>query len=274
MTANVTITLTRYAEPDSLVRRALEHALDQDGVAGEVLFVEQQLDSQISPADFPDAKLRLRVVKAQLRGLSHARNLALDEAAHSKVLFLDADALASIDFAAHLARVLDQDGVAIAGAKIVPLWNGQPPVLARARAVYDQFSLLDLGSVTVPYHRVVGAGFGVDMDKLPPDFRFDEALGRRDGRLFGGEESDFCKRAQDLGFAVKYVGTAVVQHVIEPERMKTGWILKRLVYAGYGRAKMGGSPAPGGTATLADWLLLPLYLPPYAAGWLWGKATP
>ncbi len=109
--------------------------------------------------------------------------------------------------------------------------------------------------------------------RLPADFRFDEGLGRREGRLFGGEESDFARRVRALGLAVVYVGAAEVTHLIEPERTRLPWILKRLVYAGHGRALAGGTPEPGGKARLADWLLLPLYLPPYALGWLWGKLS-
>ena len=273
MKPSVTITLTRYAEPDSLVRQALSHALSQQGVLGEVLFIDQQMDAKLGPDDFPGPELQLRVVRKQLKGLSQARNLALDQAKHPIVIFLDADALAQPDFAANLAAELTKKAVGVAGARIIPRWSGEPPFLAKARAVYDQFSLLDLGAGTKPYHRVVGAGFGVDMAKLPSDFRFDEALGRRDGLLFGGEESDFCTRAQGLGLNVRYVGGAQVLHIVEPERMQLRWIMKRLVYAGHGRAKMGGTPSPGGKAKLADWLLMPLYLPPYAAGWLWGKMS-
>ncbi|WP_209347153.1 glycosyltransferase [Pontixanthobacter sp. CEM42] len=267
----VTLTLTRFAEPDSLVRQSLAHALAQEGVSGEVVFVEQQVDSAITADDFPGAKLELRIVRRKLAGLSAARNLALDEARHGLIMFLDADALAAPDYAAQLAAKLVNDDVAVAGARIVPQWPGNPPALAKARAVYDQYSLLDLGGSTQPYHRVVGAGFGVDMGKLPRDFRFDENLGRRDGRLFGGEESDFTTRARALGYRSLYVGSAVVTHLIEPERTGLGWIAKRLVYAGHGRAKMGGAPSPGGKRTNADWLLAPLYVPPYAIGWLWGK---
>lgn len=269
----VTLTITRYAEPDSMVRQSLAHALAQDGVRGEVIYIEQQVDSDIDPADFPDAKLELRIIRQEVAGLSQARNLALEHAHNPYVMFLDTDALAAPDFAASLAQCLSGESVVVAGARIVPRWPDAPPLLAKARAVYDQYSLLDLGPATQPYHRVVGAGFGVDMDKLPDDFRFDENLGRREGRLFGGEESDFTNRAKALGFQSIYVGNACVTHLIEPERTRLGWITKRLVYAGHGRARMGGVPAPAGRRTLADWLLAPFYVPPYALGWLWGKMS-
>ncbi|MEM1051423.1 MAG: glycosyltransferase [Pseudomonadota bacterium] len=270
---HVTLTLTRYSEPDALVKLALAHALAQADVTGEVLFIEQQGSSSIDASNFPDAKLDLRVVRRQLSGLSAARNLALREAENALVMFLDSDALAAPDFARRLASELKQPDVAVAGARILPQWPQRQPVLAKARAVYDQYSLLDMGEQTQDYHRVVGAGFGVDMGKLPADFLFDENLGRRDGRLFGGEESDFTNRAKALGFRSTYVGRAQVTHVIEPERTQLRWIVNRLIYAGHGRAMMGGVPAPAGKRTLADWLLAPLYVPPYLIGWLWGKLS-
>ena len=269
----VTITMTRCAEPDALVRRSLGHALAQVGVTGEVLFIEQKSDSPISADDFPVGTLSLRIERGALPGLSAARNRALDIAAYPLVLFLDADALAEPGWAAALVAALASPKVAIAGARIVPGWPGKPPLLAKARAIHDQYSLLDLGSGTRPYHRVVGAGFGVDMAKLPAALRFDENLGRRDGRLFGGEESDFASRARALGYEIVYAGDAVVTHLVEPERTRLPWIVRRLVYAGHGRAMLGGAPSPSGKRRAADWFLLPAYLPPYAAGWLWGRLS-
>lgn len=273
MAFQVTISITRYAETDELVSQALAHALAQQSVEGEVLFIDQNVSSLLGASNFPEASLSLRVVRGRLASLSSARNLALDLAQTDVVIFLDADALAQPSFAVAIAESLTDSKTAVAGGKVLPKWSGNPPLLAKTRAVYDQFSLLDLGEETRLYHRVVGAGFGVDMSKLPAGFRFDEKLGRRDGMLFGGEESDFCKRAERLGLSIRYVGKATVLHCIEPERMRLSWQLRRLLYAGYGRAKLGGMPQPGGKRRFIDFALAPIYLPPYLAGWLWGRLT-
>ncbi|ROT93304.1 glycosyltransferase [Altererythrobacter sp. FM1] len=268
----VTITLTRYAEPDALVAEAIRHAVAQQGVTGEVLFIEQNMAGGITEQAFADAPLAFRMIRAQLGGLSEARNLAMDHAAHSLILFLDADAMAAPDWAARLAETLaDNPRVAVAGSRIVPGWPGKPPLWAKARVVNDQYSMLDLGSGTFPYHRVVGAGFAVDMARLPPHMRFDPTLGRREGKLFSGEESEFCARVRAAGLEVVYDGRACVTHVVPPERTRLPWIARRLFYAGHGRAVLGGTPAPSQRPGLADWLTLPLTLPPYALGWLKGK---
>lgn len=268
----VTITLTRYAESDGLVSRAIRHALRQEGVTGEVLFIEQDVEKPLDEADFQGENLAFRMIARKLGGLSHARNLALEEARYPFVLYLDADAMARLDWAARLVEVLEAgDKVAIAGSRIVPGWPGKAPVWARARVVVDQYSMLDLGPETKPWHRVVGAAFGIDMAKLGPTMRFDTALGRRDGKLFSGEESDFCARVIERGFEVRYVGGACVTHEVAEERARLGWVLRRMYYAGLGRATIGGAPAPSRKPGMADWLTLPLTLPPYALGWARGK---
>ncbi len=269
----VTITLTRFAESDALVRKTIAHALAQQRVDGEVLFIDQKPASAVSEADFAVGSLTLNIVRRGLAGLSAARNLALAEAAHDLVLYLDADALADPEWAAGLAEALEQPTVAVAGCRIEPGWPADPPIYARAQVLRDQYSLLELGEGTFPLGRVVGAGFGVDRSKLPPGLVFDDRLGRRDGRLFGGEESDFCRRVRDIGLEVLYVGSARVEHLVPPERLRLGWVIKRMIYAGHGRALQGGAPSPSSRPNIADWLFLPLYFPPYALGWLWGKLS-
>ncbi len=266
----VTIALTRFAESDALLSEVLAAASAQVGVTGEVLLVEQCATGGIAQDTFPSTNLPLRIINARVGGLSEARNLALEQARHDIVLFLDADAIAAKDWASHLASALEAEGVAVAGGRIVPRWTGRPPFFAGARVVRDLYSLLELGPERFPYPRAVGAGFGIDRAKTG-SMRFDATLGRRDGRLFSGEESDFCRRVSEAGLAIVYEGGAVVEHVIAPERMRLGWMAKRLVYAGQSRARVGGAPSPSRAPGLADWLMLPVILPPYAIGWLWGK---
>ena len=73
---SVTITMTRYAEPDSLLRQVLEHAMRQQGVEGEVLLVEQRTDRPFDGAGLPQGPLAFRMIERRLPGLSAARNVA------------------------------------------------------------------------------------------------------------------------------------------------------------------------------------------------------
>ena len=243
----------------------------QTGAQGEILLIEQKVDSAISAEAFSNERWTCRILHGSLPGLSAARNLSLKEAAFDQILFCDSDAVAREGWAAALQLGLDASDVAITGSRILPRWSGRPTILARSAVVRDQYSIYDLGPETKEVERVVGAGFGLDRTKCSEQMFFDEALGRRDGRLFGGEESDLCRRVSAAGGRIMYIGGAVVDHVIPRERLSALWVAKRLFYAGCGRSKTGGAPSPSRKPGLADWLLLPLILPPYALGWLCGK---
>jgi len=270
MRSRVSIVITRYAEPDDLVRRSLAAASGQDDVNGEVLFIDQMPDSGISELDFAGTALPVRIISASLSGLSAARNLGIENARSNLVLFLDADAIADPGWAATMARALGGP-YAVAGSRILPGWPAEPPFYARAGIVIDQYSMFDLGPATKPYPRVVGAAFGIDKDKLPSGLRFSEALGRRGGKLFSGEESDFCARAREAGARIAYVGECAVVHLVQSDLIKLGWILRRFYYAGLSRSHQGGTPSPASDRGLWDWIVLPLVLPPYALGWARGK---
>ncbi|MEO0464913.1 MAG: glycosyltransferase [Pseudomonadota bacterium] len=267
---SVTITFTRYREPDWLIADTLDSLAKQSGIRGEVLFLDQRWSQAEAEAVMArsTANIAFKCEKCPEKGLSHARNLGLERAENDIVLFIDPDAIAEPDWAARMAQALSQPGAAIAGSRILPRWRGREPFIARAKIVRDQYSLLDWGTKTKPAHRVVGAGFGVRKSAAPSQMYFDTGLGRRDGKLFSGEESDLCARVSESGAAIVYEGKALVHHQILPERQKLSWVLKRLYYAGLGRGQNGGAPNPSQSPGWADWMLLPLILPPYALGWL------
>lgn len=271
MAQGVTVAVTRLNEPDDMLAETLAALAAQDGAAGEILLVEQKPDSTLAEGEITNERWRLRILRKPMPGLSAARNLALAEAEHDHVLFCDADAVAHPGWSSALSTGLAEPDVAVVGSRILPRWLGRPPILAKSRVVRDQFSLYDLGTDTFEVPRVVGAGFGVHRARHKEQMYFDEALGRRDGRLFGGEESDLCRRVASAGGRVVYVGTACVDHVIQPERHSASWIMKRLYYAGVGRSQVGGAPAPSRSPGFWDWVLLPAILPPYALGWIRGR---
>jgi hypothetical protein len=187
------------------------------------------------------------------------------------ILFLDADAVASPDWARALHAALARDAVGLVGARILPTWHRQPLLIAASAVVRDQYSIFDLGPALRPFHRVVGAGFGLHRGRLGDEAHFDERLGRRPGSLLGGEESDLARRTLARGLRVLYEGHAVVQHQILPERISYRWILRRMFYAGLSRALLSGAPSPSRALSLTDYLAFPLVLPFYGAGYLAGR---
>lgn len=269
----VTMTLTRYREPDWLVCETLESLARQREISGDVLFFDQNYDADFAETveAHSSTAITFKCIPCEEKSLSYARNKALATARHDIVLFIDCDAIADPGWAKHLTDALEGEEISIAGARILPLWRGRPPVLAKANVVLDQYSILDWGEEVKVASRVVGAGFGLNMRRFRDEIYFDEMLGRREGKLFGGEETDLCARLEKAGGRIVYCGKAVVQHQILSERLTVAWVLRRLYYAGLGRAQRGGAPAPSRAPGFWDWALLPVILPPYAAGYLNAK---
>ncbi|WP_295543733.1 glycosyltransferase [uncultured Thiohalocapsa sp.] len=268
-----TIALTRFHEPDRLLEAALMSLSAQVDIVAEVLLLDQNpsaaIRSRCQKMNLETVRFRYEAIPA--KSLSFARNLAIDKAAAPVVLFMDADAVAEPNWALALYDALRTEHVGMVGARILPNWHRRPPLITKSLVVQDQYSIFNLGPQTLPFHRVVGAGFGLHRDRLGREAYFDERLGRREGSLLGGEETELSRRVSALGLDILYAGDAIIRHQIPPERASYGWILRRLFYAGVSRAMIGGSPSPSRAMNLWDFLVLPFVLPPYALGYLFGR---
>lgn len=269
----VSIAVTRYAEPDWLVLQTLESLSIQRGVSAEILFLDQSPNDSVV-AQFTamgSPNIRCEYVPIPAKSLSFARNAAVRRASAEAILFIDSDAVAQPGWAVAIATCLADGGVGVVGTRILPRWQGRPPLIARSRMVRDQYSIFDHGECRRSVPRVVGASFGLHRKRLGAEAYFEESLGRREGALLGGEESDLCQRVLRSGLNVVYEGRAAVHHQIHAERMCYRWILKRFFYAGLTRARLGGPPRPSHPLRLWDFVALPIVLPSYVTGYLYGK---
>ncbi len=266
----VTITLMRYREPDWLVCDTLAGLARQVGIRGEVILFDQNWAPEFAETvtGFSQPHLVFRCVPLEARGIAYARNAFLNATSDDVVLSIDPDAVPEPDWALQLLKAVDAPGVAVAGCRILPHWRGRRPLLALSRVVLDQYSMLDWGSTTRPVERIVSTGYAVRKSVAPGQMYFDTRLGRRDGKLISGEESDFCSRLRQAGAKVVYCGEAVVRHQVLAERLTWQWVWRRLYHAGIGRQQGGGAPNPSQKPGIWDWLLLPAILPPYAMGWM------
>ena len=268
--SEVSITLTRYREPDWLVCDTLAGLARQTGICGEVILFDQNWSERFCETveAYSRAHLSFRCEPLAELGIAHARNTFLQATAKDVVLSIDPDAVPEPDWAVQLLKAVNEPGVALAGCRILPRWRGRRPFLTYSRVVLDQYSMLDWGEATKPVERIVSTGYAVRKSVAPDEMYFDTRLGRRDGKLISGEESDFCDRLNAVGAKVVYCGAAIVHHQVLAERTGLGWAMKRLFHAGRGRAIGGGAPRPSQKPGIWDWLLLPVILPPYALGWM------
>lgn len=264
-----TITLTRHDEANKLIFETLRALAGQENVEAVVLFFDQQPEAETASVcrSLDSENIRFDYRPLEPCGISRARNTAIRACKTETLLFIDADAIPDPGWAASLAGTLLQDEVGIAGGRILPEWHRPPLLISKARIVFEQYSMLDFGNGVLPVPRVVGASFGIHLERLGQEARFDEDMGRQNGVLLGGEESDMCARARAAGLQILYQGMAVVHHQVLPERIRYRWIFRRLFYAGVNRALRGGMPSPSHRMTLWDYVFMPIVIIPYALGY-------
>jgi len=267
---SITITLTRYAEPNWLLFQNLDSLALQQDIQAIVLMLDQQECKET--ADYcrklSTSKIEFKYVSIPAKSLSFARNEAIRMCSTDILLYIDTDAIADPLWAKHLSSILTQENVGVSGGKIIPKWLKKTSFIQKSQVVLDQYSMLDLGDSVVDVHRIVGANFGININRLGNIATFDEDLGRRNGKLYSGEETKLCADVTAKGFIVRYTGLAVVEHQVLPERIKFSWIATRMYYQGLSSAKRGGPPAPNnnGKYTMWDYLALSMLGPFYLYG--------
>jgi glucosyl-dolichyl phosphate glucuronosyltransferase len=270
---DTTITLTRHREPNELIFKTLAGLANQQDVRASILFLDQSPDDEtaIFCNDHNSDNITFDYRPLEFVSLSHARNIAIEACKTDTLLFIDADAIARFDWANKLAETLHLEGVGIAGGRIFLVWHKKPLFITSARVVHEQYSMLDYGSGMMSVPKIVGASFGINIHRMGREARFDEKLGRREGMLLGGEETDLCHRAIRAGLNVMYQGNAIVDHQVLPDRVTYHWIFRRLYYTGVNRAMLGGAPSPTHRMTVWDYVLMPIVLVPYTLGYLKGQ---
>jgi len=168
------------------------------------------------------------------QGLSRARNRALDWCDEDDVLaFVDDDAVVGAGWYSALQRRWDEasSDVACIGGPIRPRWPASGPPGWISPPILPALTLLDLGpevrdldpGVTTVY----GANISFRVAALRRIGGFDPAFGHTGRRLFFSEEDEAQRALARLGFVVRYVPDAAVEHVIPPERLTRRSFLRR-----------------------------------------------
>jgi hypothetical protein len=142
----------------------------------------------------------------------------------------------------------------------------------KSNVMADHYSLMDLGLQDRETDRIIGGSIGMHLKRLGPYAFFDERLGRKDGTLLGGVDTEFCQRVIQQGFRVYYVGQPTALHQIPESRMKLSWILRKFYYGGLSRGIRGGRPsAMNQKREIGDYVVLGAFAPFYLFGLLRGR---
>jgi GT2 family glycosyltransferase len=265
----LTVVLTRYGEADIVAERCLKSLASQQDAEVHVLFLDQKdsgaLRELCQTSSNDKVALDYQVIPA--KSLSFARNEGVRRAKTELVAFCDTDCTLEPNWAAEIIDTFKNTDASLVGTKIVPHWTRQKRWYHMSKFILEFYSMLDIASKRIPVPKIVGASFALDKSALGNQAYFDEKLGRVNGKLLGGEETDLCYRALKAGHKIYYSPFTFANHWVEAERMNLGWLWKRSFYGGVSRASRGGSAQAFNTKPKTiDYMALALIIAPYALG--------
>lgn len=171
-------------------------------------------------------------------GLSRARNRALAWCDEDDILaFVDDDAVVESAWFAGLSRAWEEApaDTACIGGPIRPRWpEGGAPGWVSA-PILPTLTLLDLGPEgrdLDPFETTVyGANISFRVSALRRIGGFDPAFGHSGTRIFFSEEDEAQRALARLGYGIRYVPDAAVEHVIPPERLtRASFVRRRFAY--------------------------------------------
>lgn len=170
-----------------------------------------------------------RIIKEPKQGLSNARNKAIESCSAHWLAFLDDDAIPHPTWLANLCGEAERVGAKAAGGKVLLRWDFPKP--AWWHSVCDKWlSAVDLGPDTRPIKDkewIVGASTIYDMGIFRIGLRFETRLGRKGTDLISDEESLLHKMVQEAGSPIYYIGSAIADHIVQPERATAEWLAER-----------------------------------------------
>lgn len=266
------VCLTRYSESDDVLFRCLKSLFSQKNIELEIMILDQLPNKYVREFCSKEKSLKnnIKYIEVKRSSLSNVRNIGIDLAKNNIILYLDCDASADENWAYFLSKSLKKENVAVAGSKIVPIWEIKKPFFANSKVIIEQYSMLDLGPLEKEVKKVIGAGFGIDRLKIGKT-RFKVDLGRKEGNLLGGEETDFCDRLRNKKKVILYNGKSIIMHHVSKERINLKWMFKRVFAAGRSRFMRGGNPETFHKKNIYDFIFMPFILAPYLLGFLYQK---
>lgn len=175
-----------------------------------------------------------RVLEEPELGLSHARNRAIVECHTPWLAFLDDDAIPRENWLAMLISEAMRVNAKAAGGKTILRWDFERPTWFKPEHE-KWFSCVDLGLDTRPLNDteyIVGANTLYHTDIFRDGLRFDVRLGRVADDLISDEETALNKIIRQKGNKVYYIGSAIVEHIVDSARVTPQWIAERIFAQG------------------------------------------
>jgi len=230
----LTVAICTYNRARLLERtlRELDLVRRPAGVDVEFLLIDNgSADATRAVAAAAPPALGLRVVHEPRRGLSNARNRAIDEATGDYICWTDDDVLVSPDWlVAYAEEMWSHPAADIFGGPVEP-WFPEPPAEWLRRGIEHvgpAYAIVHHGPEPIPLTRDQ-TPFGANMAfraAAQRMHRYDPTLGRTPDSMLSGEETAVVRAMLAEGRIGRWVPRAGVRHYIPPDRQSREYLAR------------------------------------------------
>jgi glucosyl-dolichyl phosphate glucuronosyltransferase len=237
----MTVVICAYtAERWSTIRRAIDGTLKQVGFGDELIVVVDHNQALLERCrkHFDDI---VTLPNRYNRGLSGARNTAVDEAKGSIVVFLDDDAVPLDGWLETLRGHYADNRIYGVGGLAKPHWlSGKPGWFPEEFLWVVGCSHRGLPSDSRPVRNPVGANMSFRKSAFDHVGGFVEEMGRVDDRPFGCEDTEFSIRLAQANpdAVIMYEPASRVEHHIAQQRASLRYFFRRCWAEGISKAEV------------------------------------
>jgi GT2 family glycosyltransferase len=199
----------------------------------------------------------VRIVVADARGLSNARNAGAESADGEIVAFIDDDAVADEKWLENLIRNYDDESVVGAGGLIKPLWEERRPFWFPEELDWIVgCTYKGLPEQKVCVRNIIGCNMSFRKQAFEAVGAFRPDLGRLGMKTLAGEETDLCIRLLSSipGSRIVYDPSCVVYHQVSKRRAKLRYVFERSFYEGLSKASIARSSSCETLSTEKEYL--------------------
>jgi GT2 family glycosyltransferase len=196
-----------------------------------------------SRTELPRLLPALRVVEnAYDRGLSGARNTAIETASTSLLAFLDDDATPAPGWLAELVAPFADPAVLATGGRAEAAWPQRRPSWFPEEFDWVVGSCyLGMPTRAADVRNVIGCSMAFRSEVFKRVGGFTEGIGRVGSVPLGCEETELCIRITQSHqqARIRYVPTSVVAHRVSPDRTRFDYFRRRCLAEGRSKALIG-----------------------------------
>lgn len=235
-------TMERWAD---LVTAVEEVELQGGGDAQILVCVDNNPEMlAMATRELPQATV---IANAGERGLSGARNTAVDQATGDVLVFLDDDAFPAPGWLQALLDAFTSGAVAAVGGAATPAWPElRPTWFPREFDWVVGCSYLGMPASRAAVRNVMGCNMAFRREVFDAGLRFSPMVGRTGNNHSGCEETELCiqlrQRWPDM--SVVFEPSAVVHHRVPPNRCSWKYFAQRCYAEGRSKARVSALVGP------------------------------